>query len=253
MPSLSRDQLEDELREGFNLLDSLDEMSALRNCLSRVAAEKDEWAGIPMLLDGMRLTIEPTYPYAKLAEFGRPKPEDDTGPKQYLRNTFYSARLRSDVVIFTEGLPLAEGVPVYWGLIPNANHVAHEINTLGASDAWSIESEGRALATLATLLPHRSFKQYLLTGSFLWTSPRSRVHYLFRKLRPTLAIGEKDGGTRVLAALCLHPIAYYEGSWAGAMTPTDDVIAHLMLAKGDEHMFWRRSNQHPPWRMAAGL
>jgi hypothetical protein len=51
----------------------------------------------------------------------------------------------------------------------------------------------------------------------------------------------------------MHPIAYYEGSWAGAMCPTDDVIAHLMLMRGDEPMFWKRSSQHPATSPAAGL
>lgn len=30
-------------------------------------------------------------------------------------------------------------------------------------------------------------------------------------------------------------------------------VAHLMLMRGDEVMFWRRSNQHAPWRPEAGL
>jgi hypothetical protein len=37
------------------------------------------------------------------------------------------------------------------------------------------------------------------------------------------------------------------------MCPTDDVIAHLQLMRGDERMFWKRSNQHPSWRPEAGL
>jgi hypothetical protein len=37
------------------------------------------------------------------------------------------------------------------------------------------------------------------------------------------------------------------------MCPTDDVIAHLALMRGDEAMFWRRCNQHPPYRPEAGL
>jgi hypothetical protein len=58
---------------------------------------------------------------------------------------------------------------------------------------------------------------------------------------------------RFLAALCLHPIGYYEDSWAGVMAPTDDVVAHLMLCRGDEHMFWRRANQHASWEQQAGI
>ena len=42
-------------------------------------------------------------------------------------------------------------------------------------------------------------------------------------------------------------------SWAGAMCPTDDVLAHLMLMRGDEAMFWRRANQHAAIDPLAGL
>jgi hypothetical protein len=37
------------------------------------------------------------------------------------------------------------------------------------------------------------------------------------------------------------------------MCPTDDVIAHLMLMRGDEAMFWRRCNQHAAHLPEAGL
>lgn len=30
-------------------------------------------------------------------------------------------------------------------------------------------------------------------------------------------------------------------------------IAHLMLMRGDEHLYWRRCNQHPVWVPQAGL
>jgi hypothetical protein len=49
----------------------------------------------------------------------------------------------------------------------------------------------------------------------------------------------KRNTTHVRCTLCMHPIAYYEDSWAGAMCPTDDVIAALMMMRGDEPMFWR--------------
>ena len=68
-----------------------------------------------------------------------------------------------------------------------------------------------------------------------------------------MALREHGEQMRILACLCLHPIAYYADSWAGAMCPTDDVIAHLMLMRGDEPMFWRRSNQHAPTRPEAAL
>jgi hypothetical protein len=31
------------------------------------------------------------------------------------------------------------------------------------------------------------------------------------------------------------------------------VVAHLMLMRGDEHLFWRKANQHPPYQPEAGM
>ena len=140
------------------------------------------------------------------------------------------------------------------GVDQKATHHASElISTLGASYAWGLEQESRAVRTLGELVRHHTFKQYLLTGMFLEESKRSHVMYMFRRLRPTLAFSSASGELKLLCALCMHPIGYYDGSWGGAMCPTDDVIAHLMLMRGDEHMFWRRSNQHPPWVPQAGI
>ena len=142
-----------------------------------------------------------------------------------------------------------------WGKEPRANQMPMAIATIDAADAWSIECEARAVDTLAELVTHRQFKHYMLTGTFLETSKRSGLHYLFRRLRPTVAIGAAQDGKsmKILCALCLHPIAYYAGTWGGSMVPTDDVIAHLMLMRGDEPMFWRRSNQHPAYAPEAGV
>jgi hypothetical protein len=37
------------------------------------------------------------------------------------------------------------------------------------------------------------------------------------------------------------------------MCPTDDVIAHLMLMRGDEALLWRKANQHPSWVPESGI
>lgn len=128
------------------------------------------------------------------------------------------------------------------------------LDTLGASQAWSIRAEFTALARLKTLITPVAFRYYVLTGSFIETSPRSNVIYMFRKCRPTVAIGRVDNdNTKILAALCLHPIGYYEHTFAGSMVPTDDVIAHLLMMRGDEHKFWAHANQHPPEAAEAGI
>ncbi|MCF8532417.1 MAG: hypothetical protein K9G48_05395 [Reyranella sp.] len=241
-------------RRAVGTLEVFDGFAALRNGMRRLAAERGEWAGYPMPLQGNPLVVEPTYPKAaELMQIGRDLEEEkkqreaEVGVR--LRNTFWSDRLRARVMIWNE----PDG-RLAWGIVPGMNHAAQLIKTLGASEAWGIEQEHNAVQLLGTHLPHFKLKQYLLTGMFMERSERSGVTYLFRRLRPTLAIKEgKNDSMRILCALCMHPVAYYEGSWAGAMTPTDDVIAALMLMRGDEHMYWRRANQHPPGRPEAGI
>lgn len=205
-----------------------------------------------MPLDGERLIIEPSFPSAGMLEaIGPSRDQADDNDGWVVRNRWFSDRLRCEIIIMEK-----DGV-INWGKVPGVHHIAHDLTTLGCSDAWGIEQESNALNLLAGMLRHRQFKQYLLTGMFIERSERSNVSYIFRKLRPTVAAvggrGGPESSMRILASLCMHPIAYYAGSWAGAMCPTDDVIAHLGLMRGDEHLFWKRCNQHPPTRPEAGL
>lgn len=214
-----------------------------------VAGMRDEWAGIPMPLDGIPLVIEPTYPKAKeLAQIGRAAPtEPNDHPDAKIINRFWSSKKGREVVIWREN------GATDWGTSRRVHGLDLALQTLGASDAWGIEQEANAIRTLGEMLSHMQFKRYMLTGCFLERSRRSGVSYLFRRLRPTVAISTRGDRPRILAALCMHPIGYYEDSWAGAMCPTDDVIAHLALMRGDEAMLWRRCNQHAPYRPEAGL
>lgn len=203
-----------------------------------------------MPLEGHCLVVEPRYPNAdKLSEIGTkadPMPEGCT-----LRNEWWSDRERCHILIWDDNGKIA------WNRVPGIHHFKHDLMTLGCADAWGIEQESNALQLLGTLVRHNQMKQYLLTGMFLETSKRSGLTYMFRKLKPTVVIDarpERVGDdSSILCALCMHPIAYYAGSWAGAMTPTDDVVAMLMLMRGDEHLLWRRANQHHPSRPEAGL
>lgn len=204
-----------------------------------------------MPIEGERLIVEPSYPWAKVFEppVDQIAAEDDGWT---LRNQWYCRKWRCDILL------MEKDGRVEMGKLPAFHHISHDLSTMGCSVAWGLEQEQRALQLLGTMIRHHAFKKYLLTGMFVETSPRSGVTYVFRKLKPTVAIAPsrgKDGpgGMRILAALCMHPIAYYAGSWAGAMCPTDDVIAHLALMRGDERLFWARSNQHPPYRPEAGL
>lgn len=238
-----------EVNRGIALLERFDGMAGMRNGIRRIAAATNEWAGIPMPLETHDLVIEPTYPRAEALMGINAGPAEVEPSDIKLRNSFWSWRYRGWVHIYEKA------GKVTYGIAPAGNACDKMIMTLGASDAWGIEQEKNAVDTLGTLLRHRQFKQYLLTGMFLERSARSGLHYLFRRLRPTVAMttNGKGGAMRALCALCLHPIGYYANTWAGAMTPTDDVVAHLMLMRGDEHMFWRRANQHPVWDPNAGM
>lgn len=239
-PSLSR---------GLQAANSLDGFAGLRAGLKAVADRDSLWAGIPMPLDGERLVIEPSFPNAeRLSKIGQKPAEAHELDGWTKVNEWYSAHHRRHIVVMRK--PDGETT---WGWLPAFHHASHDLHTLGCSDAWGLEQEQRALQLLGTLIRHRQMKQYVLTGMFLETSRRSGIAYLFRRLKPTVAISMRTGTLRILACLCMHPIAYYAGTWAGGMCPTDDVIAHLSLMRGDEHMFWKRSTQHPPYLPEAGL
>ncbi len=132
------------------------------------------------------------------------------------------------------------------------------LQTMGAADAWDLKAEHAARDTLRAMLSERQWMHYDLTGCFFETSPRSRLTYLFRRLRPTIAMTPRgrngDAETmRCLAVLCLHPIGYYARSWGGCMVPSDDVIAHLTMCRADEAYFWGKANTHEPSAPEAGI
>jgi hypothetical protein len=249
-PHLASQGLRSRAPQAVRAFERFDGYAGVRNALRHLAEERGEWAGMPLPLgDGHPLIVEPTYPKAQeLMEFGAQPPEQ-IPEGVAIRNTFWSCHWRAEILVWEE-----DG-KIHWGPVGTGNQLGMLLGTLGAADAWGLEQESNAVKTLGTLIRHRQLKQYLLTGMFMERSPRSHVSYLFRRLRPTIAISTRNGtaDAKALCALCLHPIAYYGGSWGGAMTPTDDVIAHLMLMRGDEPLFWRRANQHPISRKEAGV
>ena len=234
-----------DVAEKLEVIEQCDNFAVSRNKLRIIAEVAAEYAGLPMPIEGERLVIEKSYPFSAIFE-SKEKPEDEGGAK--VRNVFWSSRWRTDIVVGQD----IDGRIWHAPMAP-ANSLTHQLVTLGCSFAWGVAQEHAALQLLGTMLSHVKFKQYLLTGTFIERSKRSRLFYMFRKLRPTVAITEKNDRLRILCALCMHPIGYYEGSWAGAMCPTDDVIAHLTLMRGDEHMFWKRCNQIGNQKHNAGL
>lgn len=238
-----------------------------RELMEIVANNHDQWCGMPMTLSRCPLELSDGHPFAQMyadieAALAKKEAEDraeegytvscsTTDVDTTVRGSFYSAHKRCEVF----ALQRPDG-KVEHGLLSRIHSMDYQIATIDASDAWTIEQETKALELLKTLVRPRQYSMYFLTGAFLESSDRSGVMYVFRKLRPTIALSLRDPDkktTKILCTMCMHPIGYYQGSWAGAMCPTDDVIAHLVLMRGDEHMFWRRCNQHPPHMPNAGI
>ena len=216
--------------------------------MARIAAHLDEWAGMPTPVDGEKLIIADGYPFREAFQKTglAPTAADAYKPLDGETHTiFWSSKAKSDIAIFRD----RTGKVVHWGQVPTVGTLDVLMRTLGCSVAWSIEAEANALHTLGSLIRHHTFKYYLLTGMFLETSKRSGVTYLFRKLRPTIALKAHGEKMHILCGLCMHSVGYYQDTYAGALCPTDDVISHLLLARSDEKLFWRRCNQHPVYRM----
>jgi hypothetical protein len=219
-------------------------------------ATEGEWAGIPMPLPGAGLVVESRHPRAEQLRQLQAIVDDDepATPRELpdgctLINEWHCGAHHRTVILYRD----AEGSRTQWALEYDVR--ARNQFLWGAFetiDAWDLDRELRAMTLLQTLISPKMFKAYLLTGMFLETSRRSGVHYWFRRLRPTLALAGR-GEVRILAALCLHPVAYYTHTFCGAMVPTDDVIAHLLLMRADEHLYWRRSQQHHPMAPEAGV
>jgi hypothetical protein len=223
-----------------------------RQKLSAIAEHAGEWCGIPLPVEGLNLIVESRhrlYGQDDILRKVRPEDPEDTGWR--LVNNWYSKSRRSEIFIFEE----KDGRRTRAEL-PQDRHFWHDLQTMGCATIWSMDAEAAAMLKLDELIAPHLFQMYFSTGMFLETSKRSGVTYIFRRLRPTVALrpgkSESDG-MRILCCLCLHPIGYYEGTWAGAMCPTDDVIAHLLLMRADEPMFWKRANQIMAHRPEAGL
>jgi len=117
-----------------------------------------------------------------------------------------------------------------------------------ASSAHTITAERRAMRKLKSHLNATQWRTYVLTGMFTEPSRRSKLYYIFRRVAPTIVsriCADEDGiYLRPFLTLCMHPVGYTAHSGTGCMCPTDDVIAHLLLMRSDEHLYWKKSVQH---------
>jgi hypothetical protein len=249
-----------------------DQKTELMRFMARMAGEMHRvWAGVPLISPSAKLVLHPKYPFPDLASIGG---EDDIYKQQlqgrfvqtfataflrrgldadqlegtyvHVHETFYCHRRNCDVYILTNretGKRFAATMErtADWRLGMWVSHLA-------VSDAWRLEAELKAQQCLRNHLNDRQWSQYVLTGTFVESSKKSNVIYLFRKGRPTIAMSggpaDEGGNAMFLAGLCSHGIGYYKGTFGGAMTPTDDLISHLLLMRADEWLYWKMSEQH---------
>lgn len=229
-----------------------------RQVMNRAARADGQWAGYPMPVAGMSMQVHPSYPFAESVKQifqPEPKPEEKSSGDDttVLRNTWRSYRDGTTIHVLKD----QKGFFFLYGSRVNTGPMV--IETMHASLSWDFEAELRAQETLKRHLSTAQYQCYIMTGCFPETSKRSGVVYVFRRLRPTIAMTDRpdfkgqDKGLRILCTLCLHPVGYFTDSWAGALVPTDDVIAHILLMRADEADFWRQANQHPAWAPGSGI
>lgn len=239
-------------------------MEDLRARVQRVAVAQGDYSGLPMLVHNHRITMARRHRWASRLEGKTLGPSEDRKPRSWecttedtgegqLVREFWSDRLNTTVYIVQHGRPGDAGwkVELVYDPMANAKDAYHRWDRTFrgleiAVDAWDLDAEMRALGTLSELITANQFKLYMLTGMFPEQSKRSRCAYVFRKGRPTVVLQPcSTGSLAARTVLCLHPLAYYHGTHAGGMVPTDDVIAHVMLMRADEARYWRVANQHP--------
>lgn len=238
------------------LLDGTDDgWEHIRQAVIKFAGQDGNWAGYPLPIKHARLVVEPRHPLQSLQGATLADREDKSeAPADFtLVNSWDDYSRDRTVYIFRE----ADG-RITKAVLPHSwvgKRAKFVLDTMAATQAWSVRAEFTALERLKSLVTRTAFRYYLLSGVFIESSKRSNAFYIFRKCRPTLAfVPTLDGeNTKLLAALCLHPIGYYENTFAGSMVPTDDVIAHLLMMRGDERKFWAKCNQHDCRQIEAGL
>lgn len=230
----------------------------------RLAEKLECHAGIPLPASG-GMTVHPRFKLAGVLERDIDYVEVDTkdavtdDDQGTIRTWFWAARRQRRAMII-EDKEHPGKVKLRLGEQQASERLRMLLNTLAGSRLWTFEQEGRALEMLRGLITEGQLHTYQMMGCLTETSVRTGLLYLFRKLRPTLVFTPRDKhgldtpeASSLIAGLCMHPIAHYNDSWAGALCPTDDVMAHLMLMRGDEQMLWKRCNQHAPDSNLLGL
>jgi hypothetical protein len=131
------------------------------------------------------------------------------------------------------------------------------LDTLEANEfAHSVTAERKAQRLLRHHVSRKQYQAYIISGMFYETSSSGKF-YLFRRGFPTILcniIDEKiPKKITPVAALCGHAVLYTNGTFAGGLCPTDDIIHHVLLMRADEEAFLKACNWHDFEKPMSGL
>lgn len=217
-----------------------------------------EYAGVPVPVEGMGLVIAEGYRFAEAFQV-EPKTDDDVVVRNSWPLRWKGLRVGARVYVIEHEGRIRAYVKPYYRSSAAATMLVHSMR---ATLAYDLYAEQVARDKLADMIAPHLMAAYLTVGAFIETSERSGLTYVLRMGRPTVVLAgdrtDPDAKLRVLTTLCMHPIGYYvdesgDGSMAGAMVPTDDVISHLLFIRADEAGYWRVANQHHPESAEAAL
>ena len=218
----------------------------IENVIDNLYIEKEFFSGVPCITYDNPHELE-LNPYTNFkwieAEKEETVVEEEMDLDEYTYvNHWQSSKLCCVVYIYRnkEGKSIkALSPPRYFEAL------SIQLSTINAcAHALNYKAELKAQEKLKTHISEYDFASYILTGCFMEISKKSQYTSMFRKGKPTIAFRENGEIMRNSVALCHHVMGGFSETWAGVMVPTDDVIAHLLRMRVDEHGFWKKSNHH---------
>jgi hypothetical protein len=129
--------------------DSFDRLAPIRNAMRKISAAREEWAGVPMPLEGEQLIVDPSYRFAEAFE---PPPERLEHGDFRIRNVFWSQRYRMNAIVYEKD---GKSKVACQSALASLDIL---MRTMGCSVAWGVEQEHNALMCLADLVRHHTFK-----------------------------------------------------------------------------------------------
>lgn len=205
------------------------------------AQEAGDYAGVPVPWTKFRVLLAPGAKASRVAEMVSDESQYRFAPAS---DSVHRTVMLSKGIVLIRFKDSEGKLHIYRDGIA-AQRFELYIEAMSARRSCLADAEWKAMQRLMTMLSEEQREDYVLSASFAERG-RSNVLYGFRKGLPTLAIAIGEEAGTPLAALCLHPLGYYEGTHAGVLAPSDDVIAALLMMRSDEKFFWRKANQISP-------